>query len=97
MADVSYSVSTLAQLGREMSTLSEVVLDEPAMTDVDVLHLACAEVVGALQEFEDDWATQRQTLASNLEAGGKLAGEAATSFSEADRLLAEGALAGQEQ
>lgn len=97
MADVTYSATTLTQLGREMGALSSDVLAEPEMPGIDVVHLARPEIVSALQEFESDWATQRRTLASRLEASGQLAGQAATSFSEADRLLAEAALTEADQ
>lgn len=97
MADLTYSVSTLAELGREMTELSSGLADEPEMTGLDVLHLARAEIVSALQEFETDWSTQRRAMASRLRASGQLASEASTSFSEADRLLAEAALTEADQ
>jgi hypothetical protein len=97
MADVTYSAPALTQLGRDMTDLSSSVRDEPGMPDLDVTHLARAEVVSALQTFESDWATQRRALASRLEASGELASRAATTFTEADRLLAEAALTEAEQ
>ncbi|MET0448148.1 MAG: hypothetical protein ABW004_07060 [Aeromicrobium sp.] len=92
MADLSYSPHTLAQLAREMDALASAVVDEREVPEPDVSLLARSEVVGALQDFEDDWAKQRRALATRLDAGGQLAAEAATSFTEADRLLAEAAL-----
>lgn len=90
--DLTYSLLTLGQLAREMTGLSSDVADEPRMPDLDEAALARTEVVAALQEFEDDWAKQRRALASRLDAAGALAKDAATTFTEADRLLAEAAL-----
>lgn len=92
MADVTYSATTLAQLGQEMTALASSVLDESEMSGLDDTHLARPEIVSALQEFESDWATQRQTLSTRLEASGQLASGAGTGFTEADQKLAEDAL-----
>ncbi|MET0930745.1 MAG: hypothetical protein ABWX74_14590 [Aeromicrobium sp.] len=92
MADLTYSVQTLEQLAREMTALASDVVDEREVPELDVTLLARPEVVTALQTFEDDWAKQRRALATRLDAGGQLAGEAVTSFTETDRLLAEAAL-----
>lgn len=97
MGDLSYSVETLSRLAREMTALASDVVDEREVPEPHLADVARSEVVQALADFESDWSRQRRTLASRLDAGGRLAAEAVTSFTEADRLLAEAALRGDAQ
>ncbi len=94
MHDLTYSAQTLTSLSSEMATLASAMVDDLYVPDLAVTLLARDEVVQALQELENDWVGQRRALASRLDAAGRLASAAVTTFSEADRELAEAALNG---
>lgn len=89
---LTYATTELSGLGARLEQLAGELRSDGRLAHVDKYDVVEASVIDALGDFAADWENRREELAGNVEALGKLAGEAARTFGQADDELAAKAL-----
>lgn len=86
---LKYASDQLADLGSHLEQLAGDLRSDGRLGHVDKYDVVMESVIDAIADFADDWEDKREELAKNVESVGKLATEAADTFTAADQDLAD--------
>lgn len=89
MGDLQVATDELRTLGRRLEQLSGQLKSQDGNADYGRSELGHHKVIGAMEEFRDNWDDNRDHLADKLSKLGELADQTAEGFEEADRELAK--------
>ena len=88
MADLTYSLDLLRNLGRELSGLADAMDGTAPRTSWDREEVGHRRVADALEGFDDSWDDKRERLTSSLRSVGTMATDSAQTFQDVDDQLA---------
>jgi hypothetical protein len=87
MGDIEVATDELRSLGARLERLGNDLKSQDGGSSYGTDELAHREVVGAMEEFRDNWNDNRDHLADKLSKLGELATQTADGFEEADAEL----------
>lgn len=88
MADLSYSLDHLRQLGQQLSGLADAMDGTARRTSWDREGIGHRWVADALEEFAGSWDDKREKLTASIRDVGRMATDSAQTFEDVDEQLA---------
>lgn len=88
VADLTYDVTELVELGNRLTRLSGDLERDGRLPPVGRDEVNSSEIVDALQDFAGDWDDKREEVAISLESLGEMVDQAVEAFTGADQELA---------